>query len=112
MSGFAGRFRKTLVGAGALLTLMVAVTAPAAAQISAAPQMQKPDADSPKPSPTMPSTGEDLSRKLDRSNGVIKPPAGIDPGMPVHKGGEAAHAPMPVIPPPGSPGGNLHVQPK
>jgi hypothetical protein len=110
MSGFARRFRETAIGAGALLTLMAAVTAPAAAQTSAAPQMQKPDADSPKPSPTMPSTGEDLSRKLDRSNGVIKPPAGVDPGMPVEHG--KTTAPMPVIPPPGSPGGNPRVQPK
>jgi hypothetical protein len=50
----------------------------------------------------------DLSNKLTQSNGVICPPD-VDKGM-------KAPAPntgnMPVIPPPGSPGGNPNVQPK
>ncbi len=55
--------------------------------------------------------GETLSERLDRNNGVIHPPTGTDPGM-------AAPVPdphprsTPVIPPPGSPGGNPSVQPK
>jgi hypothetical protein len=50
-----------------------------------------------------------LGDRLAKSNGVLCPPTGIDPEM---------HAPtpetgkMPVIPPPGSPGGNQNVQPK
>jgi hypothetical protein len=111
MSGLAGQ-RTATIGAGALLAFAAFMSAPAAAQTTAAPRLEKPDADSPKTSPTMPSTGQDLSHKLDRSNGVIKPPAGVDPGMPVHKGDEAAHGTMPVIPPPGSPGGDQRVQPK
>ena len=52
-----------------------------------------------------------LSEKLDKSGGVLRPPTGIDPGI---------HAPAPepdprttpVIPPPGTPGGNQNIQPK
>jgi hypothetical protein len=53
--------------------------------------------------------GANLSDKLARSNGVICPPAGVDPEIrePTPPGGK-----MPVIPPPGSPGGNPNVQPK
>jgi hypothetical protein len=52
---------------------------------------------------------EPLSDKLAKSDGVLCPPPGIDPEI---------HAPtpdagnMPVIPPPGSPGGNPDVRPK
>ena len=52
---------------------------------------------------------EPLGDKLARSDGVLCPPAGVDPQM---------HAPtpdtgnMPVIPPPGAPGGNPDVRPK
>lgn len=48
--------------------------------------------------------------KLQREDGVIKPPANIDPGMtekPPETGGK-----MPVIPPPGAPGGNPSLKPK
>ena len=50
---------------------------------------------------------ENLSNKLARSGGVICPPEHIDPEIkqPTPPGG-----PMPVIPPPGSPGGS--IQPK
>jgi hypothetical protein len=54
-------------------------------------------------------SSEPLGDKLARSDGVLCPPTGVDPGM---------HAPtpekgkMPVIPPPGSPGGNPDVRPK
>jgi hypothetical protein len=50
-----------------------------------------------------------LSRQLAQSNGVICPPPHIDQGMtkPAPPAGT-----MPVIPPPGSHGGNPHVQPK
>jgi hypothetical protein len=56
-------------------------------------------------------TGSTLSDKLERTEGVIKPPAGVDPGIttpaPVPNPGTT-----PVIPPPGSPGGNPTVHPK
>ncbi|MGQ0684042.1 hypothetical protein [Bradyrhizobium sp.] len=52
---------------------------------------------------------EPLSDKLARSDGVLCPPAGIDPEMraPTPDAGKT-----PVIPPPGSPGGDPSVRPK
>jgi len=55
--------------------------------------------------------GENLSDKLSRSEGVIKPRADVDPGI-------EAPVPVPnpgttlVIPPPGSPGGDERFRPK
>jgi hypothetical protein len=74
--------------------------------------LQKPEVDAPKPSPSLPSTGETLSERLDRSHGVIKPPAGVDPGMQVAPKDPSAGSNMPVIRPPGSPGGDQSIQPK
>ena len=52
---------------------------------------------------------EPLSDKLAKSDGVLCPPAGVDPEM-------RAPAPdigkTPVIPPPGSPGGDPSIRPK
>jgi len=52
---------------------------------------------------------EPLGERLARSDGVLCPPAGVDPEMraPTPEGGN-----MPVIPPPGSPGGDPSVRPK
>jgi hypothetical protein len=52
---------------------------------------------------------EPLADKLARSDGVLCPPAGIDPEMraPAPDGGKT-----PVIPPPGSPGGDPSIRPK
>ena len=60
-------------------------------------------------SPRAPTTtGENLSDKLARTDGVICPP-NVDPEikLPTPQTGT-----MPVIPPPGSPGGNPNIQPK
>ncbi len=53
-------------------------------------------------------TGENLSNKLARTDGVICPP-NVDPEirLPTPDTGRT-----PVIPPPGSPGGNPNVRPK
>jgi|SRR5580704_843939 hypothetical protein len=53
--------------------------------------------------------GRTLSDQLSKSRGVICPPAGIDPDItvPPISGGRT-----PVIPPPGTPGGDLSIQPK
>jgi hypothetical protein len=58
-----------------------------------------------------PPSSEDLRRRLDKSDGVIRPPESIDPDI---------HAPAPqpnpgttpVIPPPGTPGGDQSIRPK
>jgi hypothetical protein len=54
-------------------------------------------------------TGQALADKLARSDGVLCPPSGVDPEIraPAPDGGR-----MPVIPPPGSPGGDPTVRPK
>lgn len=53
-------------------------------------------------------SNQTLSEKLDQTKGVICPPD-VDPAMkaPTPKAGDT-----PVIPPPGSPGGDPSVQPK
>ena len=50
-----------------------------------------------------------LGDKLARSDGTLCPPSGIDPQIraPTPETGK-----MPVIPPPGSPGGDPNVRPK
>lgn len=50
-----------------------------------------------------------LSDQLADSQGVICPPSDLDPEMRKPAPGGGA---MPIIPPPGSPGGNPNVQPK
>jgi hypothetical protein len=56
-------------------------------------------------------TPEPLAKTLDQSNGVIKPPPHIDPGMqkPTPDMGPQS---TPVIPPPGALGNDSNVQPK
>jgi hypothetical protein len=53
--------------------------------------------------------GGSLSQKLNSSNGVIRPEGSVDPGM---QKPAPTTEPMPVVPPPGSPGGKTDVQPK
>jgi hypothetical protein len=54
-------------------------------------------------------SSEPLGDRLAKSNGVLCPPAGVDPEIraPTPDTGNT-----PVIPPPGSPGGDLNVRPK
>ena len=51
------------------------------------------------------------SDKLNQSDGVIKPGSNIDPKMQVNPP-DPGPTSTPVIPPPGSPGGNPNVVPK
>jgi hypothetical protein len=55
--------------------------------------------------------GENLSQRLERTEGVIRPPADLNPEMSVRTPGQGT-ATTPVIRPPGEPGGNPTVQPK
>jgi hypothetical protein len=66
----------------------------------------------PGPAPEGQTTGqnrEPLGDKLAKSDGVLCPPAGVDPEIraPTPDAGKT-----PVIPPPGSPGGDPSVRPK
>jgi hypothetical protein len=68
-----------------------------------------PVGDQPAPLTTPPSSGT-TSSDLARSGGVIIPPDGVDPQIkrtPSHSAD-----PMPIIPPPGTPGGDPSVKPK
>jgi hypothetical protein len=58
---------------------------------------------------TVGQSNEPLGDKLARSDGTLCPPSGVDPEIraPTPEGGK-----MPVIPPPGSPGGDPAVRPK
>ena len=107
-------FRCAAVGS----LMAVLLSAPVAAQTQIpparnAPTLQPPDPDAKKePSSSLPSTGETLSERLDRSGGVIRPPGNMDTGITVPPKDSGAGSNMPVIPPPGSPGGSQSVQPK
>ena len=60
--------------------------------------------------PVEPPASGSSSSDLGRSGGVIRPPADVDPQMkqmPPSSGDR-----MPVIPPPGTPGGNPSAKPK
>ena len=54
--------------------------------------------------------GRDLSEKLNRSEGVIKPGQNVDPGLQVQT--PQSSDKMPVIPPPGTQDGNSDVRPR
>jgi hypothetical protein len=87
--------RVTTVAASAALAL--AIASPAAAQTT-----------DPKACSEQERSNQTLGEKLGQSNGVICPPE-VDPGMkaPTPEAGKT-----PIIPPPGSPGGDPSVQPK
>ena len=67
-------------------------------------------ADGVKPPSTDAAPSGNLSERLNQSGGVIKPPENVDPGM--QKRPPEDSAKMPVIPPPGTPGGDPNVKPK
>jgi hypothetical protein len=90
----------------------------AGAAIAFAPQsMAQAPAPETTPAPQTPQTkpgdnpNEPLSKKLDKHEGVLKPPPGVDPEM--HKQPPATTGDkMPIIVPPGEPEGDQSVQPK
>jgi hypothetical protein len=98
----------------------VAVAAAILAASSAYGQSQTPTApstqrDCPPDVAPPPRSGETtarapLSERLSESKGVICPPKGVDPGI-IEKP-PPGNAPMPIIPPPGTPGGRPDAQPK
>ena len=111
-----------MFGVALIPTLSFAQSAQRSPLPAAPPEIMLNEARDPKacapPSPTVggddkphsaETTGTSLSEQLARSDGVICPPPGIDPNIraPTPDGG-----PMPVISPPGSPGGDPNIRPK
>jgi len=84
---------------GLILALTLAALRPACAQAPGGAQ---------KPCAEPGDSSKTLSDKLDEGGGVICPP-NVDPGI---KAPAPDTGKMPVIPPPGSPGGDPKVQPK
>lgn len=93
-------------------------SAPAAAQSTPGPRPGDPVETVPeKIEPSPPTTSEtqpappSLTEELSRTDGVLRPPTGIDPGIQ-----KPAPVPYPnttpVIPPPGTPGNNPSLDPK
>jgi hypothetical protein len=86
---------------GGVMTAAVAQTPPSTPE---KPQSQIPE----KIAPPL-EDGAD-QKKLERDDGVIKPEDNVDPGITAKP--PATGSKMPVIPPPGSPGGDKSVIPK
>jgi hypothetical protein len=78
----------------------------------APPSSSQPPPEQIAPRDTVPGTqsADTLSDRLSKQQGTLRPPS-VDPGIsaPLPSNGQGA---MPVIPPPGSPGGNQAVVPK
>jgi hypothetical protein len=101
--------------AGVSLALAFAPQALAQGAAPAPPAQLRaiPEKVQPAPSPPLPrqTPDENLSRRLDKSDGVLKPPPTGDAEIHVPPKDENAGS-MPVIPPPGSPGGRQDIDPK
>jgi len=89
----------------------VVMMEPASAQDAPKLELPNPDAEE-TPAPRLPDADESVGERLDRSDGVIRPPEGAAPDMRVPPKDPGAGSTMPVIPPPGTPGGNPDVRPK
>jgi hypothetical protein len=84
---------------------------PARAQTGQAPPPAPPEVMEDAPAGT-PGAAGSLAEELERSEGVIAPPdPGVDPGL-VKPAPDTGAATTPVIPPPGSPGGDPNVRPQ
>lgn len=102
---FRWTFAATLLAGFALLT------APSIS-LAQTPVPKSPDAQSPDAKQQAPAkTDEPLSEKLDKNEGVLVPPSGVDPKIHIDPPAETGDR-MPVIVPPGEPGGDQHIQPK
>lgn len=102
----------TIAGVALACTLSSSVMAQSSAPAQTVPNMPAPSTTVPeKVGPDATGSTTNLSEKLNRTDGVITPPAGIDSGM-ATRAPAANTGTMPVITPPGEPGGNQAIQPK
>jgi hypothetical protein len=106
--------RTRLVGLAAAAFLSANASAYGQAQRPAPPQQPDPRNTIPEkiePAPRDGNAQKSLSDELDATGGVIRPPSGVDPEIQA-PAPEPNPGTMPVIPPPGSPGGDPNVRPK
>ena len=96
-----------LIPMAAAVGCLLAAVVTAAAQAPTADRDRQPRSETEGQAPPAP----DPSHQLDRSQGVIRPPGGVDPGMPVAPP-EPGSQRTPVIPPPGTPGGDPTIEPR
>ena len=104
----------------AALLLISGVSAAAAQTPDATPDQRRAARDAPPKAPgaplrRVPESGStmapgSLSHELNRSGGVLPPPPTGDEGVVSPPNQDSSRTP--VIPPPGSPGGNQQIQPK
>lgn len=116
--GFAQELLAAALGASLLLASPMAASAGATQDPSGKPvppEVMNPPTESTTPPPDA-STGGDkpkepLTEQLKEGEGVLEPPKGIDPEIkkPIP---DEFRGTLPVIPPPGEPGGDPAVQPK
>ncbi len=97
----------------AVLGLAVTVGCPlSASALTADPRSQAPPPEAVPQAGQTPGSGssEPLGDRLERSNGVIRPPTGVDPGLtqPPPRTGSRT----PIIRPPGTSGGRSSLNPK
>jgi hypothetical protein len=107
--------RRYPVIAGLVAVLLATAAAQAQTPPGQVPQNQPPTPQLPPATGAAPS-GQDsgsnpLSEQLSRSGGVIKPPDNVDRKIEAPTPNPGPRS-MPVVPPPGSPGGNPDVKPK
>ena len=108
---------------GLVLPMAAAAQAPPPTKAPVAPKTEQPDPNACQRADTPDTVGkggesathrqdgkDDLSERLARSGGVICPPEHVDPE--IKQPTPPTGGTMPVIPPPGSPGGDQSVQPK
>jgi hypothetical protein len=76
-----------------------------------APSTNPPPTAQPGPTQDGEGSGSSMSDRLSKSEGVIRPNQEVDPAMKQETPPTGPNS-MPVIPPPGTPGGNQSVKPK
>ncbi len=109
-SALHGRLRRSLLMASVVVLPLTGI-APAALHAGVSQEAPKTSQQDPRATAQDRRPGETLSERLDRNSGVIHPPAGVDPGIAAPVPDPHPHS-TPVIPPPGTPGGNPSVDPK
>jgi hypothetical protein len=104
--------RARLAITGILVQAMIALSAGLDACAQANPPQAQSGPQDPRSTQSDARPGESLTERLNRTDGVIRPPDNIAPRMPQASPPTPDPGTTPVIPPPGTPGGSQQVDPK